>query len=624
VRRTREHILETASERAFASLLPAEWTDHPIRHDYGIDLKVEIFDLSDGSTESRTTGLEFAVQLKATDLETARRLRVGVGWDHVEYWQSLSYPTLVVRYCAADREMYAMWVHERSRRLEERPRKQAWFRFEERDLLASSRWSAIRSDVEAFRRARTAAVRLPLTIRLDAPAYPPEWSLSVNTFIRRSLGEEKQIVVDQAASTSTRIRSEGPGEFAIDLGGGMAIVIHGSPSWIPAPPDVLFLLGVCLGRCGNYSDAARCIRSSLDSEQTRVPELRAAAFAFCRAANDLDTATELVVQHPWSDVSEATLLWSLLNVASSLSPLARSRLKDFADRTVADASGSPRRGVELFNQANVLRSLNLQIEAMLAFREALAELPAYADRSDYWRFRAGSEFLSGEFEASAKSYLRAIERGDDDPMVVELWYDALLAAGDYLTILESAARSPDLSPDAQLTWLVASAVRARFGINQQKRDPERALKVLQTSAGDAIEQAAVADALLPGVWWNSEGYVSEDGSVDHPENLFVAARLVDDDASLWAQALVLGALVGMPEPMMRAGYRRARLKTDDEVTERVLEAVRFFADVDDPATRARIDSLLALAAETEQSRIRDLVVRDGPSGEIALRVQFEN
>jgi hypothetical protein len=43
VRRTREHILETLSERLFASMLPAEWTCQRSQSDYGVDLRVEIF-----------------------------------------------------------------------------------------------------------------------------------------------------------------------------------------------------------------------------------------------------------------------------------------------------------------------------------------------------------------------------------------------------------------------------------------------------------------------------------------------------------------------------------------------------------------------------------------------------
>ena len=112
--RPRSHVLETANRRAFVGSLPAEWTDHSLADDYGVDLRVEIFDeVGDGHT--RSSGLTYAVQLKATDGETARAMRVGVSWEHFAYWSSLGEPVLVVRYLAATGETFAMWAHEHGR-----------------------------------------------------------------------------------------------------------------------------------------------------------------------------------------------------------------------------------------------------------------------------------------------------------------------------------------------------------------------------------------------------------------------------------------------------------------------------------------------------------------------------
>ena len=55
------------SERALVGMLPGSWTDHPNRHDYGIDIKVEIFDPRDNG-DFIPSGDEFAVQLKSRPL----------------------------------------------------------------------------------------------------------------------------------------------------------------------------------------------------------------------------------------------------------------------------------------------------------------------------------------------------------------------------------------------------------------------------------------------------------------------------------------------------------------------------------------------------------------------------
>ncbi len=59
-KRPEPHNLEELSERFFNRSLPRDWTTQKIKGDYGIDLRVDIFE------KNQTTGLEFLVQLKAS------------------------------------------------------------------------------------------------------------------------------------------------------------------------------------------------------------------------------------------------------------------------------------------------------------------------------------------------------------------------------------------------------------------------------------------------------------------------------------------------------------------------------------------------------------------------------
>lgn len=52
--------LEVLSERFFANSLPPNWVSEKPLHDYGVDLKVDIFE------GTRATGLELLVQLKSS------------------------------------------------------------------------------------------------------------------------------------------------------------------------------------------------------------------------------------------------------------------------------------------------------------------------------------------------------------------------------------------------------------------------------------------------------------------------------------------------------------------------------------------------------------------------------
>jgi hypothetical protein len=58
--RPEPHNLQTLSERFFENCLPRDWVSETIKNDYGVDLRVDIFE------DGRATGLEFLVQLKSS------------------------------------------------------------------------------------------------------------------------------------------------------------------------------------------------------------------------------------------------------------------------------------------------------------------------------------------------------------------------------------------------------------------------------------------------------------------------------------------------------------------------------------------------------------------------------
>ncbi len=64
--RPRPHQLEELSKRHFENCLPENWMSSRPKHDYGIDLRVE---MPEGNS---VTGLELLVQLKASDTTNAR------------------------------------------------------------------------------------------------------------------------------------------------------------------------------------------------------------------------------------------------------------------------------------------------------------------------------------------------------------------------------------------------------------------------------------------------------------------------------------------------------------------------------------------------------------------------
>jgi hypothetical protein len=102
-RRGESHQLEEVSERYVRNALPRGWTSEKPQHDYGVDLRIDIFE--DGAA----TGLELLVQLKAsaesTEGETeVLRLRTAT-YNHL--WSKLQV-VMLVKYVESINE--AFWL----------------------------------------------------------------------------------------------------------------------------------------------------------------------------------------------------------------------------------------------------------------------------------------------------------------------------------------------------------------------------------------------------------------------------------------------------------------------------------------------------------------------------------
>ncbi|MCH8552631.1 MAG: DUF4365 domain-containing protein [Natronospirillum sp.] len=105
--RVNNHQLEEASERFFRNLLPRNWTCEKPGQDYGVDLKVDLYD------EQAATGLELLVQLKASeDGEGGEteiiRLRTAT-YNHL--WDKLQV-VMLVKYIESEGTAYWLFLSE--------------------------------------------------------------------------------------------------------------------------------------------------------------------------------------------------------------------------------------------------------------------------------------------------------------------------------------------------------------------------------------------------------------------------------------------------------------------------------------------------------------------------------
>jgi len=103
---TRAFELEALSRQYVERVLPANWICRRVEDDFGLDLRVEI------GAEGQVTGLEFSIQLKATDHlkasgdDVVHRCKVSTA----EYFLRRPEPVMYVVYDAQEEVAYWRWV----------------------------------------------------------------------------------------------------------------------------------------------------------------------------------------------------------------------------------------------------------------------------------------------------------------------------------------------------------------------------------------------------------------------------------------------------------------------------------------------------------------------------------
>lgn len=99
--RSESHQLEEASERYVRNALPRSWTCEKPQHDYGVDLRIDIFE------DNAATGLELLVQLKASAESTEGETEVvrmkTATYNHL--WSKLQV-VMLVKYVEPINEAY--------------------------------------------------------------------------------------------------------------------------------------------------------------------------------------------------------------------------------------------------------------------------------------------------------------------------------------------------------------------------------------------------------------------------------------------------------------------------------------------------------------------------------------
>ena len=587
--RPRQHELEGESRRAFECAIPTAWVARPVTPDYGVDLSVEVF--KDGVS----TGLEFYVQLKATDEPDIDKAlgSLRISRDHADYYWGLALPVLMVRYHSPSGQLYARWWHGYNPKVAVRPdevdpqaepARSLKFVFRPEDEWDAAITEQLIEGVVAFRRFRSADPGFPIGFAVSAgddvdaeevtrqllslqvllrpvssvvvvrrgPAGSGDPSITIGSEATRvSLADVTSVTMDSAGAAA---KSE---EMAANIGCAIAMV---------------------LDRVGQANAAAQvaaaCVaRSTVISGPYMAWTLAGAFFRSQRTLEVLDVIDQLNERGDEDARSAAAVFHTaVLARGDQMTPAERARAVEVAGAALERVKGDcdPHySAVYAYNLGRAHAIARNWPAAAEAFVHAAGLDASYEHQPYFLRDLACCLFESGRAEEAAEVARKALAL-EPYRSTEALLADSLMFAGRYAEAHETFSNYLDHAPSrgpADAPWRlklrVLDVVRGLVGDSQNRR-PDGADETLERielldagatgeEVGAYVQAALDEDALAAGAH-HYRALLSmkeeEGAAVDASgalEPAVCAAVLAPSEAGLWTFAIRIASAYGAPD-----------------------------------------------------------------------------
>jgi len=610
--RPRTHTLEDESERHFRQAVPPEWVVRKLQPDYGLDLTVEIFDLTGHSTPD-----SFHVQLKATDEEDVNTALRSIRFrrELAEHDWSLPIPVLVVRYHSPSRQLYARWFHAYNPLVAARQDAQSdadlpktvGFVFAASDAWTDATPGALVHGVQSFRRFRAPDLPLPLMFSVSVAEDMADAELIPRMLaLRRALATTSDVIALQTGVP-------GPDRPHIVIGARASTVAfadvasvtvdhdEGEPDRDPAAANLGCGIAMLLATVGQTNLAAQvaaacAAKSSLINGMHTAFTLAGAFFRSQRIREALTVVADLAAGgDPDGRVSAWVLHSAVLARGSHLTDAEAEQAVDVArmifEATLA-AGDLASAAADAYNLGKALVRIGHWDEATRAYEQASELHPDYENRPYFHADVGGALFEAGRFEEAVKRYEHAVADGDHRWWIA-LLADSLMFAGRYRDSDTRFAEylAGDREPSDcvwRLKHRVVDDVRALVGDTQNRR-PDEAVELAERidfedddfSAEEALRilsRALELDACC-GVAHNRRMFfgIREDpgGEPDFSDAVqpaISAAVIGNNDPGAWINAIRLAAHSGEPDEVLYDVMRTGIRSGGDEVIDEVLAA----------------------------------------------------
>jgi tetratricopeptide (TPR) repeat protein len=433
-KRPRPHQLEDESKVAFRAALDPSWVVREKSHDYGVDLEVEVFD-RDGTA----TGLIFNVQIKATD-NNRMRTSVPVDTAHLKYLNTLTLPTLLVRYNSIDKRSLYQWNFCVKQNEEQLEGKSIKVEFNESQVVTRENCEEIKDTLYQVRcwRGATAHSRIHLDNIIDSP--DPDFQFEIAKVVS-SLTSRLPNVFSQVGSqhflrfqileTDSTV-SVSAGQIASYSFDREHLNVYSVSELVSYA--VLTILGML-----RYEFQAVELAKLLVHDETKITNKRIALHAIYGLSANLAVAVQLALlcsMHENSDEEASEFqVWLLAVCSASSNATPMVQFLEARIQVASEAGDTSLHAMSLYNLGNQLSSLGAKRSAVQSFNTARKLMPEYLTRDYFLRELGGALFLSKKFYCAAKAYQASLAVSEDANVRCNM-ADALLFSGNIESALE--------------------------------------------------------------------------------------------------------------------------------------------------------------------------------------------
>lgn len=497
-------------------MLPPHWVCRRKSDDYGVDLEVELF-----GDDGKATGLQFIVQLKATDnLIKERSVQMEV--DRIEYLASFQHPGMVVRYCDANKSLHCAWVSNIIATHKKPTSKTFTLKFRPDEVWTNATPEAI-SRTLRVKRTLLNPLRLPIGLKVDMERTDASSLFNLNHAISRLVNSSGLMTFSNDPDCCLPVTvwlNDQQMALAVDV---VASLQFSSPDSERAEIfnklvyGLAFMSGTFGMNAQNHELNRIIVQNKLVAQSRPI-----SATVAVHALEHPEIASEIAslnTLHEYQDLAYARYIHHLLSNHTGSEKKSTAVMRFLSDAISAESSDIAKSALH-YTLANYHYNTQKYLEAVRNYNRTRRLNNSYLERDYFLCELGGTLYFRKKYRAAARAYKAAFDIAPS-PKVAICVGDCLMFSGMFdeaKRYFEHAVDASDdfLKQEANLKYWLCDCL-PRFedpGGNECLSDYEFWIRKLDAQIASHTFDDAVIACLM-------------------------AAFLLEDEPSFWTQALLL-------------------------------------------------------------------------------------